>query len=218
MALSGQLGNAGLRADKLETAATASCEKLEAGWTVTQIHLYVRGTVPKADAAAWEKATEAAKAGCSISRLLNTAITMDAMVKNDVSNRRTTMTTKLKIPSAAKAKKYFQDKMAFTTGPVELERWFKQGEPVNIVDVRAAEDYAEGHIPGALNLPKDQWDNAKVVKARLHKNKINVLYCYSHVCHLAASAAIIFASKGYPVMELDGGWRWWKSDGFEIEK
>jgi rhodanese-related sulfurtransferase len=67
--------------------------------------------------------------------------------------------------------------MAFTTGPVELERWFKQGEPVNIVDVRAAEDYAEGHIPGALNLPKDQWDNAKVVKARLHKNKINVTCC-----------------------------------------
>jgi rhodanese-related sulfurtransferase len=128
------------------------------------------------------------------------------------------MAAKLKISSAAKAKKYFQDKMAFTTGPVELERWFKQGEPVNIVDVRATEDYAEGHIPGALNLPKDQWDNAKVVKARLHKNKINVLYCYSHVCHLAATAAVLFASKGYPVMELEGGWRWWQSDGFEIEK
>jgi rhodanese-related sulfurtransferase len=36
--------------------------------------------------------------------------------------------------------------MALTTGPVELERWFKQGEPVNIVDVRATEDYAEGGI------------------------------------------------------------------------
>jgi hypothetical protein len=35
------------------------------------------------------------------------------------------MATKLNVPSAAKAKKYFQDKMAFTTGPVELERWFK---------------------------------------------------------------------------------------------
>jgi rhodanese-related sulfurtransferase len=59
---------------------------------------------------------------------------------------------------------------------------------------------------------------AKVVKARLHKNKINVLYCYSHVCHLAASAAVLLASKGYPVMELEGGWRWWQSNGFEIEK
>jgi len=76
MALSGQLGSAGLRADKLET--TASFEKLEAGWIVTQSHLYVRATVPKADAAVWEKATEAAKAGCPILRLLNTTITMDA--------------------------------------------------------------------------------------------------------------------------------------------
>jgi hypothetical protein len=34
------------------------------------------------------------------------------------------------IPSAAKAKRYFQDKMSFTTDPVELERWVKQGQPV----------------------------------------------------------------------------------------
>ncbi len=129
-----------------------------------------------------------------------------------------TKAAKLKIPSAAKAKTYFQDKMDFTTGPVELERWAKQGQPVNIVDVRAAEDYAEGHIPGSVNLPKDQWDDPKMLKARLWKDRINVLYCYSHVCHLAATAAVEFAGKGYPVMELEGGWRWWKNDGFEIEK
>ncbi|MGH7235977.1 MAG: rhodanese-like domain-containing protein [Nitrospiraceae bacterium] len=126
--------------------------------------------------------------------------------------------TRLKIPSAVIAKKYFQDKMGFTTGPVELERWVKQGQPVNIVDVRAAEDFAEGHIPGAVNVPKGQWDDPKIVKSRLRKDKINVLYCYSQVCHLAATAAVGFASKGYPVMELEGGWRWWKNDGFAIEK
>ena len=47
---------------------------------------------------------------------------------------------------------------------------------------------------------------------------MNVLYCYSQVCHLAATAALEFAGKGYPVMELDGGWRWWRDDDFEIEK
>lgn len=129
-----------------------------------------------------------------------------------------TKSAKLKIPGAAKAKRYFQDKMGFTTGPVELERWAKQGQPVNIVDVRAAEDYAEGHIPGSVNVPKDQWGDTKMLKARLRKDRINVLYCYSHVCHLAATAAVEFAGKGYPVMELEGGWRWWKNDGFEIEK
>ena len=81
MALSAQLGNAGLVADKLETTATLSFEKLEAGWTVTQIHLDVRGQVAKADVATWEKATAAAKAGCPISRLLNTTITMNAKLE-----------------------------------------------------------------------------------------------------------------------------------------
>ncbi|MDF0642601.1 MAG: OsmC family protein [Nitrospira sp.] len=78
MALSAQLSNAGLVPEKLETTATVQFEKLDAGWTVTKIHLDVKGTVPKADATAWEKATTAAKTGCPVSRLLNTTITMDA--------------------------------------------------------------------------------------------------------------------------------------------
>ena len=123
------------------------------------------------------------------------------------------MATMLKTQDVAKARDYFEAKMAFTTGPVELERMMQNGE-VNVVDVRAAEDYAEGHIPGAVNLPKDQWPTLK----GLRQDKVNVLYCYSHVCHLAAAAALEFASKGYPVMELEGGWRWWKTDGFAIEK
>ena len=112
-----------------------------------------------------------------------------------------------------KAKDYFDAKMAFTTGPVELERMIEHDE-VNVVDVRAAEDYAAGHIPGAVNIPKDQWPTL----TGLRKNKTNVVYCYSHVCHLAAAAAVEFAAKGFPVMELEGGWRWWKEDGFQVEQ
>ncbi len=58
-----------------------------------------------------------------------------------------------------------------------------------------------------------EWTDAKTLKARLQKGRINVVYCYSHVCHLAATGAIEFASKGYPVMELEGGWRWWLVEG-----
>ncbi len=82
MALSAQLGNAGLVAERLETTATVTFDKLEAGWTVAGIHLAVAGKVPKADAAAWEKATMAAKTGCPISRVLNTTITMDAKLES----------------------------------------------------------------------------------------------------------------------------------------
>jgi rhodanese-related sulfurtransferase len=63
------------------------------------------------------------------------------------------------------------------------------------VDVRASKDYAEGHIPGAVNLLKAQWHDAKIVKAWLNKKKINVLYCYSQVCHPAATAAVEFTKK-----------------------
>jgi osmotically inducible protein OsmC len=81
MALSGQLGSAGLTPQQLRTTATVTFEKQDAGWTVTQIHLDVKGRVPNADQAAWDKATQAAKAGCPISRLLNTTITMDAKLE-----------------------------------------------------------------------------------------------------------------------------------------
>jgi osmotically inducible protein OsmC len=78
MALSGQLAGAGLVADSIDTQATLSFEKLETGWTVTEIHLDVRAKIPKAEAAAFETAANNAKAGCPISRLLNAKITMTA--------------------------------------------------------------------------------------------------------------------------------------------
>jgi rhodanese-related sulfurtransferase len=123
------------------------------------------------------------------------------------------MTTQTKVHDPAKAKEYFEDKMAFTTGPVELDRKIKRGE-VNVVDVRAAEDYAEGHIPGATSLPKERWESLE----GLRKDKTNVLYCYSQVCHLAANAAVGFADKGYPVMEMEGGFKAWKEHELDIEK
>ena len=113
----------------------------------------------------------------------------------------------------AKAKEFFEAKMAFTTGPIELERMIKKSE-VHVVDVRAAEDYAEGHITGAVNLPKDRWETL----IGLRKDKLNVLYCYSHVCHLAAAAAVEFAAKGFSVMEMDGGMRAWREHELAIEK
>jgi osmotically inducible protein OsmC len=78
MALSAQLGNAGITPESLETTAAVTLEKLEAGFTVTKIHLDVTAKIPGADAAAFEKATQNAKAGCPISRLLKAEITMSA--------------------------------------------------------------------------------------------------------------------------------------------
>jgi osmotically inducible protein OsmC len=78
MALSAQLGSAGITPESLETTASLSLDKLEAGWAITKIHLDVTARIPGADKAAFEKAAENAKAGCPVSKLLKAEITMTA--------------------------------------------------------------------------------------------------------------------------------------------
>lgn len=120
----------------------------------------------------------------------------------------------LTIPDPAKAKAYFDNKVTFTTGPVEVDQMLKMHQNINVVDVRAEEDYAKGHVPGAINLPREKWSTTE----GLLKDKTNILYCYSATCHLAAKAAAEFAGRGFPVMEMDGGFDEWKDHDLEIEK
>ena len=81
MALSGQLGTAGLTAESINTTATVTMDKTEAGFTITEVHLDVRASIPGATKEAFETAANNAKAGCPISRLLNAKITMDASLE-----------------------------------------------------------------------------------------------------------------------------------------
>ena len=81
MALSAQLGEAGLTAERIETSATVTFEKTEGGFAVTAVHLNVTGTVPGADDAKFQAAANKAKEGCPISELLKAKITMDARLK-----------------------------------------------------------------------------------------------------------------------------------------
>ena len=78
MALSGQLGAAGLTADSINTTAAVRLEKLEDGFAITKVHLDVTAKIPGADDAAFQTAAANAKAGCPISKLLKAEITMDA--------------------------------------------------------------------------------------------------------------------------------------------
>jgi len=81
MALSAQLGNAGMKADSINTTATVSLEQVEGGFAVTSSHLETTVRIPNADKAAFDKAVENAKSGCPISKLLNAKITMNAKLQ-----------------------------------------------------------------------------------------------------------------------------------------
>jgi osmotically inducible protein OsmC len=82
MALSGQLGQAGLTAESIRTTAAVSLEKTDSGFAITKVHLDVTAKVPGADQAAFEKAANNAKAGCPVSKVLNAEITMDARLES----------------------------------------------------------------------------------------------------------------------------------------
>jgi len=82
MAFSAELGKANLKPESISTSATLTLEMLEGGPTVTSIHLDTTAKILGADKAAFEKAANTAKAGCPISRLLNTKITLDAKLES----------------------------------------------------------------------------------------------------------------------------------------
>lgn len=82
MAVSAQLTQAGLKADSLETSCTITLEQKDGGFAITGSHLEMKAKVPGATPEAFEKATQAAKAGCPVSKLYNTNITLNANLTN----------------------------------------------------------------------------------------------------------------------------------------
>jgi osmotically inducible protein OsmC len=78
MALSGQLGAAGMTAQSLNVTATVSLDKVGEGFAITAVHLDLTATIPGADKAKFEAAAQGAKQNCPVSKLLNANITMDA--------------------------------------------------------------------------------------------------------------------------------------------
>ena len=78
MALSLFMANEGLKPENIDTTATVSFDNVNGAWTITSSHLQTRVKSPSADPGKFQKAAEGAKAGCPISRLLNTTITLDA--------------------------------------------------------------------------------------------------------------------------------------------
>jgi lipoyl-dependent peroxiredoxin len=81
MAVSAQLANAGLKADSLDTTCTITFEQKEGHFVITESHLELKAKVPGATQQAFDQATQAAKAGCPVSKLFNTNITLTATLQ-----------------------------------------------------------------------------------------------------------------------------------------
>jgi lipoyl-dependent peroxiredoxin len=83
MAVSAQLTQAGLKPESLETSCVITLDKKDGSFAITQSHLALKAKVPGATQEQFEQATQAAKAGCPVSKLYNTEITLEAQLIDD---------------------------------------------------------------------------------------------------------------------------------------
>jgi len=81
MALSKELGEAGMVAESIQTKATVTLEKVDAGFAITAVHLDLTAKIPGADRQKFEAAANQAKAGCPVSKVLNARVTMEAKLE-----------------------------------------------------------------------------------------------------------------------------------------
>jgi rhodanese-related sulfurtransferase len=131
-----------------------------------------------------------------------------------------------KVQDTKAAMHYFENELNFTTNPMGVKSAIEEaakGKSKNIiiVDLRREEDYKAGHIPGAINLPYDKWEVFKGDHKEfpgLRKDTINYVYCYQLLCNLGQLAGKKFASLGYPVKEMRGGFQAWKEQKYPIEQ
>lgn len=117
--------------------------------------------------------------------------------------------------SPAKLKRYFEAKLAAELGPHNVKRLIDSGERgLVVLDVRAAQAFREGHVPGAINIP---FEELPTRLAELPKRKEIISYCWDVTCLLCTKASYVLASKGYKAREMIGGIASWRAAGFPVE-
>jgi len=95
----------------------------------------------------------------------------------------------------------------------ELKRRLRAGG-VTLLDVRQEDEYALGHLPGALNIPLADLESRL---ADLPKDQEIVAYCRGAYCVLSFEAVAFLRAKGYRVRRLEDGFPEWKAAGHNIE-
>jgi rhodanese-related sulfurtransferase len=107
---------------------------------------------------------------------------------------------------------------------ISLEDFFllQQSGKAVVFDARLALFYQLGHIPGAINLPKNRCDDAiwkreSEIKNAVAEGKTIVVYCSGMMCPDARAVAMHISGFGYPASVFSGGWDTWKEAGMPVE-
>ena len=94
----------------------------------------------------------------------------------------------------------------------ELLERAKQGL-VTVLDVRPPEEFAAGHLPGAVNIPIDRLESEL---AKLPKRREVVAYCRGPYCLMSFEAVIKLRKRGWKARRLENGFPEWKAAGLPV--
>jgi rhodanese-related sulfurtransferase/DNA-binding transcriptional ArsR family regulator len=85
---------------------------------------------------------------------------------------------------------------------------------VTVLDVRPAQEYAAGHLPGAVNIPIERLEGEL---ARLPKKREVIAYCRGPYCLMSFEAVARLRQRGWKARRLEGGFPEWRAAGRPIE-
>ncbi len=125
-----------------------------------------------------------------------------------------TAVTAIPPASGEQAKAHFAAAFAYETDCWDVHDALSKGADFVLLDVRNAELYAQGHVPGAVHLP-----HGKIIASKLAHwppETIFVTYCAGPHCNGAARGALRLAELGRPVKIMTGGICGWRDEGFEL--
>lgn len=124
--------------------------------------------------------------------------------------------TQIKPADSALALNHFSAALRFETDCWDVHDAMSKGPDFVLVDVRSPELYANGHVPGAINIP-----HGKLIESRLAQysaDTVFVVYCAGPHCNGAHKGAIRLAELARPVKLMIGGITGWLDEGFELAR
>ena len=124
---------------------------------------------------------------------------------NPLSPRLASLLLALALPAAALAGKP-------AVSPAVVDELARRTDAPLLLDVRSPEEFAAGHVPGAVNIPHDQ------VAQRLSevdRQRWVLVYCQSG--RRAGLAERVLADAGFDVRQVEGSWARWKADGRPVQ-
>lgn len=127
-----------------------------------------------------------------------------------------THVTAIPAAQASVAEAHFAAEFSFETDCWDVHDGFRKDPDFVLLDVRSPELFAQGHVPGAINLP-----HGKIVESKLLAWPVAtmfVTYCAGPHCNGAARGALRLARLGRPVKIMAGGITGWLDEGFALNR